>query len=291
MCVSYYFIFSAWMNENFRKEFKQVLPFFKESAEGNSSRNRGRFVSNRTNCNGAETVQETLLPTTSHAAGINGNNLTHASAQPGATNPTAVSLLETIDEVNSTTQTAGHVSIDLNKSTASYTAAGEVNEVVVHYPSPSFSSTTPSGGPACTMMDNNNENINNNNNNNQSDTAAPVSTTGGATGTSSTPPEVAKSNEIVIDVEPDRQPRTAPGNLVVIPNQSGNVHASSSSVSTTTQPVTVTADTGTTSRPSGAETLTTASGPTPVSASVEASSSANPINSMKFPPVNPTVLI
>jgi neuropeptide F receptor len=53
----------AWLNENFRKEFKQVLPCFDPShgRNGNSTTNR-QWRSGRT-CNGnTETIQETLLP-------------------------------------------------------------------------------------------------------------------------------------------------------------------------------------------------------------------------------------
>ncbi|XP_066994813.1 prolactin-releasing peptide receptor [Anabrus simplex] len=57
----------AWLNENFRKEFKQVLPCFdpsgarSSSSSGVSGRSAG-WRSERT-CNGNETMQETLLPT------------------------------------------------------------------------------------------------------------------------------------------------------------------------------------------------------------------------------------
>jgi neuropeptide Y receptor len=63
----------AWLNENFRKEFKQVLPCFVASGGGSSSSVSigipGGWRSERT-CNGNETIQETLLPTsTNHRAG------------------------------------------------------------------------------------------------------------------------------------------------------------------------------------------------------------------------------
>lgn len=54
----------AWLNENFRKEFKQVLPCFAEAAA--KSRN-GRALSGKScnkSCNGNETIHETLLPLT-----------------------------------------------------------------------------------------------------------------------------------------------------------------------------------------------------------------------------------
>lgn len=53
----------AWLNENFRKEFKQVLPFFNPSRSRNySSSGRERFKSERTTCNGNnDTIQETLI--------------------------------------------------------------------------------------------------------------------------------------------------------------------------------------------------------------------------------------
>jgi neuropeptide Y receptor len=63
----------AWLNENFRKEFKQVLPCFltpggRPTGSGTMGR-AGGWRSERT-CNGNETMQETLLPTTTiHRAG------------------------------------------------------------------------------------------------------------------------------------------------------------------------------------------------------------------------------
>lgn len=52
----------AWLNDNFRKEFKQVLPFYNSFRSRNFSGGRDRFRSERT-CNGNnETIQETLLP-------------------------------------------------------------------------------------------------------------------------------------------------------------------------------------------------------------------------------------
>lgn len=51
----------AWLNENFRKEFKQVLPCFSQSRRNNNT-NGTKWRSERT-CNGNnETVQESLLP-------------------------------------------------------------------------------------------------------------------------------------------------------------------------------------------------------------------------------------
>lgn len=63
----------AWLNENFRKEFKQVLPCFVPSGGRSSSSGTmgraGGWRSERT-CNGNETMQETLFPTsTVHRAG------------------------------------------------------------------------------------------------------------------------------------------------------------------------------------------------------------------------------
>jgi len=65
----------AWLNENFRREFKQILPCF-NSATQLATRSR-RCLSERT-CNGNETVQESYVPTSSQAgqahmmAGISG---------------------------------------------------------------------------------------------------------------------------------------------------------------------------------------------------------------------------
>ncbi|XP_054289830.1 prolactin-releasing peptide receptor-like isoform X2 [Macrosteles quadrilineatus] len=57
----------AWLNDNFRKEFKQVLPCFDAGRSGGpgsqgSAGRVGGWRSERT-CNGNETCQETLLPT------------------------------------------------------------------------------------------------------------------------------------------------------------------------------------------------------------------------------------
>lgn len=62
----------AWLNENFRKEFKQVLPcpWRRGSAHGPAGADAGQgrrgragpYRSERT-CNGNDTCQETLLPT------------------------------------------------------------------------------------------------------------------------------------------------------------------------------------------------------------------------------------
>ncbi|XP_017779804.1 PREDICTED: prolactin-releasing peptide receptor-like [Nicrophorus vespilloides] len=53
----------AWLNENFRKEFKQVLPCFDSNRSApNTAKPGGNYRSERT-CNGNETQQESLLPT------------------------------------------------------------------------------------------------------------------------------------------------------------------------------------------------------------------------------------
>ncbi|XP_055626043.1 neuropeptide Y receptor type 2 [Toxorhynchites rutilus septentrionalis] len=49
----------AWLNENFRKEFKQVLPCF-DPSRGRSTVSMRR--SEHRTCNGNDTVQETLIP-------------------------------------------------------------------------------------------------------------------------------------------------------------------------------------------------------------------------------------
>lgn len=236
------------MNENFRKEFKQVLPCFKPSAEGNSSRSR-RFASQRTNCNGAETVQETLLPTTSNAGA---NSLTHVNAQPTST--TVVQVLETIDELNSSSQAAppGQVSIDLTKATASFTAHSEqTNDVIVHYPSPSFSSTTPSGGPGVsTIVMENNENNNNNNsnhtNNNNNETVVVEEI---AASTDST-----KTNEVAIEMDNEEAPKND-GNATVI-----TIEASSNVTEPSNTNQSIATDTDTTSHPSEEESSTSCGG-------------------------------
>lgn len=57
----------AWLNENFRKEFKQVLPCFDSATARQPSGGRQNWRSERT-CNGNETQQESLLPSGVHRA-------------------------------------------------------------------------------------------------------------------------------------------------------------------------------------------------------------------------------
>ncbi|XP_020291919.1 prolactin-releasing peptide receptor-like [Pseudomyrmex gracilis] len=52
----------AWLNENFRKEFKQVLPCFSRGSNRNIQRTREGCRGDKI-CNGNNTMQETLLPT------------------------------------------------------------------------------------------------------------------------------------------------------------------------------------------------------------------------------------
>lgn len=70
----------AWLNENFRKEFKQVLPFFESSGVVRNSFHSGRIPSHKSNkkCNGNDTtIQETLL-----ASSVNrGSFLKHRLAE------------------------------------------------------------------------------------------------------------------------------------------------------------------------------------------------------------------
>ncbi|CAH0584070.1 unnamed protein product [Chrysodeixis includens] len=53
----------AWLNENFRKEFKQVLPFFESTGGVRNSYHSGRMPTHKADkiCNGNDTIQETLL--------------------------------------------------------------------------------------------------------------------------------------------------------------------------------------------------------------------------------------
>ncbi|XP_015593987.1 prolactin-releasing peptide receptor [Cephus cinctus] len=51
----------AWLNDNFRKEFKQVLPCFRRGYTDGTSRTTEICRSDRI-CNGNDTVQESLLP-------------------------------------------------------------------------------------------------------------------------------------------------------------------------------------------------------------------------------------
>ncbi|XP_019867538.1 neuropeptide Y receptor type 2 [Aethina tumida] len=58
----------AWLNENFRKEFKQVLPCFEGANRVvNNAGRLGNWRSERT-CNGNDTQQESLLPSGIHRA-------------------------------------------------------------------------------------------------------------------------------------------------------------------------------------------------------------------------------
>ncbi|XP_043263977.1 prolactin-releasing peptide receptor-like isoform X1 [Colletes gigas] len=54
----------AWLNDNFRKEFKQVLPCFPRTVNGHVPRIQERFRNDNA-CNGNNTLQRSLLP--SHA--------------------------------------------------------------------------------------------------------------------------------------------------------------------------------------------------------------------------------
>lgn len=61
----------AWLNENFRKEFKQVLPCFDHHSSSNNRNSNNQGYRGQTNwrqsertCNGNETLQESLLPST-----------------------------------------------------------------------------------------------------------------------------------------------------------------------------------------------------------------------------------
>ena len=51
----------AWLNENFRKEFKQVLPCFPRAASGSTATTTERLKNHKA-CNGHSTLQESLLP-------------------------------------------------------------------------------------------------------------------------------------------------------------------------------------------------------------------------------------
>ncbi|XP_050672108.1 prolactin-releasing peptide receptor-like [Leptidea sinapis] len=53
----------AWLNDNFRKEFKQVLPFFEATGGARNSYHSGRMPTHKADkiCNGNDTIQETLL--------------------------------------------------------------------------------------------------------------------------------------------------------------------------------------------------------------------------------------
>ncbi|XP_056636478.1 neuropeptide Y receptor type 2-like [Diorhabda sublineata] len=59
----------AWLNENFRKEFKQVLPCFDGASRRTPPNRFDNWRSERT-CNGNETQQETLLPSSGNNRAI-----------------------------------------------------------------------------------------------------------------------------------------------------------------------------------------------------------------------------
>jgi len=121
----------AWLNENFRKEFKQVLPCF--LAQNNMNRSSRRFMSQRT-CNGNETVQETLIPVgvphQQQQPGPAGDSLT--TSNKGAPPPSPnLGILETIDEQASESQTPV-LNVNYDQVTAKYFST--TNEVEVHIP-------------------------------------------------------------------------------------------------------------------------------------------------------------
>ncbi|CAG4939286.1 unnamed protein product [Parnassius apollo] len=68
----------AWLNENFRKEFKQILPCLgtfvirKSKRRLNQSERTGMYRSEKS-CNGNETVQESLLTSTVNTSRIPSN--------------------------------------------------------------------------------------------------------------------------------------------------------------------------------------------------------------------------
>ena len=112
----------AWLNENFRKEFKQVLPCFYTS-EPIASRSR-RHLSERT-CNGNETVQESFIPTTASQAIIGGIN-----QQQQGSKPLLVEHLETIEEQTSNSQST--VAVNYEQATAKYCST--TDKVEIHIP-------------------------------------------------------------------------------------------------------------------------------------------------------------
>uniref|UniRef100_T1JJB5 G-protein coupled receptors family 1 profile domain-containing protein n=1 Tax=Strigamia maritima TaxID=126957 RepID=T1JJB5_STRMM len=88
----------AWLNDNFRKEFKMVLPCC-----FNGAMQRARlstFRSERT-CNGQETVQETLIHTNSIRANIVNEPAAPAAAYVTATNEVHIRLPKNTADENS----------------------------------------------------------------------------------------------------------------------------------------------------------------------------------------------
>ncbi|XP_050474823.1 prolactin-releasing peptide receptor-like [Bombus huntii] len=55
----------AWLNDNFRKEFKQVLPCFPKAINGYTPRTTEEFQNNK-ECSGNNTIQESLLLNETH---------------------------------------------------------------------------------------------------------------------------------------------------------------------------------------------------------------------------------
>lgn len=55
----------AWLNDNFRKEFKQVLPCFSKTIDGYTPRTTEEFQNNK-ECSGNNTIQESLLLNETH---------------------------------------------------------------------------------------------------------------------------------------------------------------------------------------------------------------------------------
>jgi neuropeptide Y receptor len=116
----------AWLNENFRKEFKQVLPCFSTPLGNRGSR---RFMSQRT-CNGNETVQETLIPI----------GVVHVQQHPSGNEPGKgvpppspnMGILETIDEQGSESQQTPVLNVNYDQVTATYFST--TNQVEVHIP-------------------------------------------------------------------------------------------------------------------------------------------------------------
>jgi len=97
------------------------------------------------------------MPTTSQAI------TTTVNTQPA--NTTVIQVLETIDELNSSSQSAPVVAVDLNKACASFTT--DTNEIIVHFPSSSPAISSRAGGKheefdnnsISTVSSNNNKNV------------------------------------------------------------------------------------------------------------------------------------
>ncbi|XP_068214158.1 prolactin-releasing peptide receptor-like [Palaemon carinicauda] len=77
----------AWLNDNFRKEFQQVLPCFHQTSSSSASERVGQWRSERT-CNGNETQHELLLQSGAGGTGGVGGGSGRSFQRQASTNNT-----------------------------------------------------------------------------------------------------------------------------------------------------------------------------------------------------------